>query len=52
MSIVTTKLDEELSVTGQISIDDLAEIAEIGFKSIICSRPDFEGVLSNPVVSN
>lgn len=48
MSLVTTKLNEELSVTGQISIDDLAEIAEIGFKSIICNRPDFEGGAEQP----
>ena len=43
MSISLTKLDEKLSVTGQISMDDLHEIAESGYKSIICNRPDFEG---------
>ena len=43
MSINLTKLDEKLSVTGQISMDDLHEIAQSGYKSIICNRPDFEG---------
>ncbi|PTN11189.1 bifunctional protein tyrosine phosphatase family protein/NAD(P)/FAD-dependent oxidoreductase [Nitrosomonas aestuarii] len=43
MSIEITRLNEKISVTGQISVDDLAEIAASGFKSIICNRPDFEG---------
>ncbi|MDP1558123.1 MAG: TIGR01244 family sulfur transferase [Nitrosomonas sp.] len=43
MRIVMTQLDEKLSVTGQISIDDIHEIAESGFKSIICNRPNDEG---------
>ncbi|HNP25802.1 MAG TPA: TIGR01244 family sulfur transferase, partial [Nitrosomonas sp.] len=43
MSIEVTRLDEKISVTGQISVDDLTEIAASGFKSIICNRPDFEG---------
>ena len=42
MSIVTTKLDEKLFVTSQISVDDLAEIASAGYKSIICNRSDHE----------
>ncbi len=48
MSINLTKLDEKLSVTGQISIDDLHEIAGSGYKSIICNRPDFEGGADQP----
>lgn len=32
MSIVTTKLDEKLFVTRQISVNDLAEIAAAGYK--------------------
>jgi len=48
MSINLTKLDEKLSVTGQISIEDLHEIAESGYKSIICNRPDFEGGADQP----
>lgn len=42
MSMVTTKLDEKLFVTRQISVNDLAEIAAAGYKSIICNRPDHE----------
>ena len=42
MGIVTTKLDEKLFVTSQISVDDLAEIAAAGYKSIICNRSDHE----------
>lgn len=48
MSIITTKLNEKLSVTGQISVDDLAEIAAAGYKSVICNRPDYEGGESQP----
>lgn len=48
MSINLTKLDEKLSVAGQISMDDLHEIAECGYKSIICNRPDFEGGEDQP----
>lgn len=42
MNIVTTRLDEKLFVTHQISVSDLAEIAAAGYKSIICNRPDHE----------
>ncbi|MDV6343057.1 beta-lactamase hydrolase domain-containing protein [Nitrosomonas sp. Is37] len=48
MSIITTKLNEKLSVTGQISVDDLAEIAAAGYKSVICNRPDYEGGETQP----
>lgn len=48
MSVITTKLDEKLSVTGQISLEDLAEIAAAGYKSVICNRPDYEGGETQP----
>ena len=48
MTINLTKLDDKLSVTGQISLDDLHEIAESGYKAIICNRPDFEGSADQP----
>lgn len=48
MKINFTKLDEKLSVTGQISINDITEIAASGFKSIICNRPDGESGLDQP----
>ncbi len=48
MSIDITKLDHKLSVAGQVSIDDLTEVAAAGYKSIICNRPDFEGGEAQP----
>ncbi|RKF22462.1 NAD(FAD)-dependent dehydrogenase [Altericroceibacterium spongiae] len=36
------KISPHLSVTGQIQIEDIAEIHYAGFKSIICNRPDGE----------
>ena len=42
MSINLTKLDEQLSVKGQTSIDDRYKIADFGYMSLICKRPGFE----------
>lgn len=36
-------ISDELSVSEQIQIDELPRIAELGFRSIICNRPDGEG---------
>jgi sulfide:quinone oxidoreductase len=36
-------LTPTLSVAGQIAASDLAAIAQAGFKSVICNRPDDEG---------
>lgn len=36
------KINSDLSVAGQIEPNDLAVIAAMGFKSIICNRPDGE----------
>ena len=33
----------EISVSEQITVEDVARLAESGFKSIICNRPDHEG---------
>lgn len=33
----------DFAVVGQIAAGDLAAIAQAGFKSIICNRPDGEG---------
>jgi uncharacterized protein (TIGR01244 family) len=35
-------INDEYSVTGQISTDDLKTIKGMGFKSIVCHRPDGE----------
>lgn len=37
------RITESLSVSPQISKDEVASIAQMGFKSFICSRPDNEG---------
>lgn len=36
------RLSETVSVTGQIAVDDLEAIGTMGFRSIICNRPDGE----------
>lgn len=39
----TKFLTPQLSVAAQISVADLDELAQAGFKSIVCNRPDGEG---------
>lgn len=39
-----TKIDEKLAVAPQISIDDVAQIAALGYGLIVCNRPDGEDV--------
>ncbi|THK34476.1 TIGR01244 family phosphatase [Ensifer sp. MPMI2T] len=36
------QINDEYSVSGQITVEDLDEIKALGFKSIVCHRPDFE----------
>ncbi len=48
MPIDIIKLDHTFSVSGQISIDDINELAAAGYKSIICNRPDYEGGENQP----
>jgi uncharacterized protein (TIGR01244 family) len=38
----------DYSVAGQIGIEDLAELRNAGFKSIICNRPDGEDISQTP----
>lgn len=35
-------VDQDYSVSGQISVEDLDQIKALGFKSIVCHRPDQE----------
>lgn len=35
-------INDEYSVSGQITVEDLDQIKALGFKSIVCHRPDFE----------
>ena len=43
MTIQITKVTDEFSTAPQISVEDIAEIAQLGFKTIINNRPDAEG---------
>ncbi len=36
------QINDEYAVTGQISLEDLDQIKAMGFKSIVCHRPDHE----------
>lgn len=36
------KIDDDFAVAGQIHEDDLKAIAEAGYKTILCARPDGE----------
>ena len=36
------QINEEYSVSGQITLDDLDRIKALGFMSIVCHRPDHE----------
>lgn len=40
---------ETFSACGQISVEDIAEIAAMGFKTIINNRPDAEGGDAQPL---
>ena len=35
-------LNDEYAVTAQIAVEDLDAIKEMGFKSVVCQRPDHE----------
>ncbi|GHD46752.1 sulfide:quinone oxidoreductase [Marinobacter persicus] len=36
------KIDENISVAPQIAVEDVAEIARLGFKTLVANRPDRE----------
>ncbi len=38
------KIDDHYSVSPQISSEDIKTLAEMGFRSVICNRPDGEGM--------
>lgn len=48
MTIQITKLSDDFSTAPQISVDDVAEVAQLGFKTIINNRPDNEGGAEQP----
>lgn len=48
MTIQITKVSDDFSTAPQISVEDIAEIAQLGFKTIINNRPDNEGGAEQP----
>jgi uncharacterized protein (TIGR01244 family) len=42
------QIDDEYSVSGQITLEDLDQIKAMGFKSIVCHRPDQESPDQTP----
>ncbi len=48
MTIQITQHSADFSTTAQIQAEDIAEIAQIGFKTIINNRPDLEGGAEQP----
>ncbi|MEX2475586.1 TIGR01244 family sulfur transferase [Marinobacter sp.] len=36
------KIDDQITVAPQISVDDVAELARLGFKTLVANRPDHE----------
>lgn len=43
------QLSDAFSCTAQLSVKDITEIADLGYKSIICNRPDGEGGAEQPL---
>lgn len=44
-----TEITPDYSVSPQIGTDDVAEIARLGFRSIMCNRPEGESADQTPV---
>jgi uncharacterized protein (TIGR01244 family) len=47
-SVPTATLDDALSIAGQMRPEDMALLAQEGFRSVINNRPDFEGGPGQP----
>jgi uncharacterized protein (TIGR01244 family) len=48
MALAFTWLAPDFATAGQLSVDDVAQAAAEGFRSIVNNRPDFEGGPSQP----
>lgn len=46
--MIFNEIDENCSVSAQIRPEDISEIVAVGFKSIICNRPDGESADQPP----
>jgi sulfide:quinone oxidoreductase len=42
------QLTETLSVCGQIRVEDIPNLADQGFRTLICNRPDREDIFQQP----
>lgn len=49
MALIITRISDKFSTSPQITVDDVAEIAALGFKTIINNRPDGEGGAEQPL---
>lgn len=41
-SVRVSRIDDQFSVTGQITPDQIPAVSAAGFRSIVCARPDNE----------
>ena len=48
MSVAIASHNDLFGTAGQISVEHLAEIAALGYKSVINNRPDYEGGPDQP----
>lgn len=48
MALTISKITDDYSTSPQITPNDIAEIAQLGFKTIINNRPDLEGGAEQP----
>ncbi len=48
MTIQINQINQQFSTAPQISAEDIAEIAQLGFKTLINNRPDHEGGEAQP----
>lgn len=48
MTVTVTPIDDNYSVAPQLRPEELAEIARMGFRSVINNRPDGEGGAEQP----
>jgi len=48
MTVSITPVAEGFSVSPQIDLSDMAEIARLGYRAVINNRPDFEGGPDQP----
>lgn len=48
MALTITKITDDYSTSPQITPNDITEIAQLGFKTIINNRPDLEGGVEQP----